>query len=131
MEQHEFEDFELEEIAEAIRGGSFSGITAAGSNWSLEVSFEYEAMQSGKRFAKPELQDYLIDWYNQEFPDDELSQYIHNTATFQGLLDAIESGNSVYVYVGIGDSVVRERLFTGLAMCIGVCYQVIYDKWLD
>lgn len=45
MTKQEFENFEMEEIAEAVRSGSFSGITAAGSTWSIEINFEYEAME--------------------------------------------------------------------------------------
>lgn len=42
MTREEFEDFEMEEIAEAIRGGSYSGITASGTTWSVEINFDYE-----------------------------------------------------------------------------------------
>ena len=45
MTKEEFEELEMEEIAEAVRGGSFSGITTAGSTWYIEINFEYEAME--------------------------------------------------------------------------------------
>lgn len=42
MTREEFEDFEMEEIAEAVRNGYYSGMTASGSTWSIEVNFDYE-----------------------------------------------------------------------------------------
>ena len=45
LTKEEFEALEMEEIAEAVQGGSFSGITTAGSTWHIEINFEYEAME--------------------------------------------------------------------------------------
>lgn len=40
--REDFEDSEMVEIADAIRGGSYSGMTASGTTWSVEINFDYE-----------------------------------------------------------------------------------------
>lgn len=71
----------------------------------------------------------LRNWYMENFPTDELGNDINPDATFQDLLDALEFWWDVYEIIGVGDSVIRERLFAGLAEITGVNYEHIYEKW--
>ena len=71
----------------------------------------------------------LRNWYMENFPTDELGNDINPDATFQDLLDALEFWWDVYEIIGVGDSVIRERLFAGLAEITGVNYDCIYEKW--
>ena len=69
-------------------------------------------------------------WYRETYPSDELGREIKTTATFYGLFDALENYQDVYEYLGVNDSVVRERCFQKLAHLIGERYDYIYDQWL-
>lgn len=71
----------------------------------------------------------LRNWYMENFPTDDLGNEINPDATFQDLLDALEFWWDVYEIIGVGDSVIRERLFAGLAEITGVNYDCIYEKW--
>lgn len=75
--------------------------------------------------------DFIKDWYSAAFPTDDLAGDIDPEATFEGLKGALLKGEDVYEYLGVGDSVVRERVFQELADREGVEYGVIYDTWLS
>jgi len=79
---------------------------------------------------KPKRGQSLRDWYIDHFPDDELGFEIDPEATFQGLFEALDCYRNVYDYIGVGDSVIRERLFEGLALFIDADYDYIYDQWM-
>lgn len=57
----------------------------------------------------------LRDWYTTNFQSDELGIEIDATATFDGLFETLDRRRDVYEYIGVHDSVVRERLFEKLA----------------
>ena len=64
-------------------------------------------------------------------PTDELASEINDTATFNELLNKLKSGEDIYAFLGVSDSLVRERLFEGLATLIGEDYNYVYKLWLD
>lgn len=72
----------------------------------------------------------LSDFYTATYPHDELGQEINPGADFFGLIEAIVLGTDVYEYIGVHDSVVRERLFEELADKLEQPYKIIYDIWL-
>lgn len=72
----------------------------------------------------------LRDWYMENFPTDDLGNEINPDATFQDLFDTLDSYGNVYKTIGIGDSIIRERLFAGLAEIMGVNYEYIYEQWM-
>ena len=72
----------------------------------------------------------LRNWYMENFPTDDLGNEINPDATFQDLLDALDSYGDVYKTIGVGDSVIRERLFAGLAEMMDVNYEYIYEQWM-
>jgi hypothetical protein len=67
-------------------------------------------------------------WYKSEFSTDELADEIHPEATFKQLETNIPN---VYDYLDVYDSLIRERVFTELAVRMNVDYEVIYKMWLD
>jgi hypothetical protein len=71
----------------------------------------------------------LRDWYTTNFPSDELGIEIDDTATFDGLFETLDRRRDVYDYIGVYDSVVRERLFEKLAELAEMPYSYIYDQW--
>jgi len=72
----------------------------------------------------------LKEFYLETYPTDELGQEISSDATFKGLLDTLENYEDAYYYIGVGDSLVRERLFDELASRMGMTYQQVYDQWI-
>jgi len=71
----------------------------------------------------------IRNYYVNEFPSDELGLEINPKANFESLLLAIKS-DLVYEYIGVSDSVVRERLFEKLAELKGCTYDEIYNEWI-
>jgi hypothetical protein len=56
---------------------------------------------------------------------------INPTATFAGLLNQLIVGGDVYEYLNVYDSIIRERLFEGLANELNVKYEYVYNLWLN
>ena len=56
----------------------------------------------------------MKEFYLQAYPTDELGAEINEGTNFYGLLDCLWSGKDVYEYIGVYDSLVRERLFDEL-----------------
>ncbi len=66
-------------------------------------------------------------WYFSQYESDELKWQINPSATFRTLSKNLPN---VYEYIGVEDSIVRERIFTELANRMNVDYDVVYNKWL-
>lgn len=65
------------------------------------------------------------------YPSDELGQELNEHISFAQLLASIEEGKNFYETINVGDSIVRERLFSILAIVGGVKYDDIYTRWLN
>jgi len=70
----------------------------------------------------------IKEWYQEEFPTDELGAEINPTVTFEDLKENLPN---VYDCLGVSDSLVRERVFTKLANLLSVGYDEIYYEWLN
>ena len=68
-------------------------------------------------------------FYLEVFPTDELGVEINSEANFESLWIAIRGG-MFYDYIGVFDSVVRERIFEKLSELTGHDYDYIYNEWL-
>lgn len=79
-------------------------------------------------FKAPTKSENIRLWYISNFPDDELGKDINPSATFKG---AQKNLGRIYEYIGVHDSVVRERVFSELSERMGVSYAEIYDQWLN
>ena len=73
----------------------------------------------------------LKDFYLNTYPTDELGTEINENAHFAGLLNVLYTNGDVYEYIGVDDSIVRERLFSELANSLEVSYDYIYNLWLN
>jgi len=72
----------------------------------------------------------IREFYLEAYPTDDLGLQLNETATFAGLLNQLIVGGDVYNYIGVGDSLIRERLFARLAAELEVSYDYVYDLWI-
>jgi hypothetical protein len=56
---------------------------------------------------------------------------IYSENTFSDLYTVLIMGLDVYSLIGVGDSIIRERLFAELADIKNVPYSEIYELWLN
>ena len=68
----------------------------------------------------------IKDFYLTEYPTDELGIELDNKATFAGLVTQLFGDGDVYDYIGVHDSIVRERLFSELAKQLDTSYDYVY-----
>ena len=92
-------------------------------NWGGEYDNETNYVS---KVNNPNIREY----YLEAFPSDELGAEINPEATFEGLEKVLDNYEDVYEYIGVGDSIVRVRVFDKLAQVLGVEYDVIYSQWL-
>tara|TARA_Y100000385_G_scaffold2329_1_gene2528 strand:- start:1079 stop:1309 length:231 start_codon:yes stop_codon:yes gene_type:complete len=69
-------------------------------------------------------------FYLETYPTDDMGNDIKDDTTFLGLVTELSSGNDVYDYLGVYDSLIRERLFSELAKQLKTSYEIIYNLWL-
>ena len=72
----------------------------------------------------------IKEFYLKKYPTDELGVEINENATFVGLVNTLHEGGEVYDYFGVGDSLVRERLFEELSNQLNKDYDYVYNLWL-
>ena len=73
----------------------------------------------------------IKDFYLNNYPTDELGVELNEKATFAGLVTILFGDMDVYDYIGVGDSLVRERLFSELANQLNTSYDYVYSLWLN
>ena len=69
-------------------------------------------------------------WYTTKYPSDDLGEEIRSNITFEDLFRSMDNYEDVYEFMGIYDSVIRERVFVELAAIMGVDYDYIYQQLL-
>ncbi|MBO6267544.1 MAG: hypothetical protein J6N19_00200 [Clostridium sp.] len=72
----------------------------------------------------------LRDFYMSKYPTDSYGENIDPDADFEGLFETLDHYGDVYEYIGVGDSMIREALFSRLAEIMGCGYEVVYEQWL-
>ena len=70
-------------------------------------------------------------FYLNNYPTDELGVELNENANFTGLLNELFTGNDIYGYIGVGDSIIRERLFSKLSEILNCSYDYVYNLWLN
>jgi len=70
-------------------------------------------------------------FYLENYPTDELGIELKDDTNFTGLLNELFTNNDVYGYIGVGDSIIRERLFEKLSEILKCSYDYVYDLWLN
>jgi hypothetical protein len=73
----------------------------------------------------------IKEFYLNEYPTDELGIELTDNITFAGLVTELFGGHDVYEYIGVHDSLVRERLFSELAKQLNTSYDYVYNLWLN
>jgi hypothetical protein len=73
----------------------------------------------------------IKEFYLNTYPTDELGVEINEKATFVGLVTELFGGSDIYEYIGVGDSIIRERLFEELAKQLNKPYDFVYNLWLN
>lgn len=71
----------------------------------------------------------IKEFYLNEYPTDELGVEMNGGATWEGLWASLRGG-IVYEYLGVHDSLVRERVFSQFSEITGHDYDYIYNEWL-
>ena len=72
----------------------------------------------------------IKDFYLNNYPTDELGVELNEKATFAGLVTILFGDMDVYDYIGVGDSLIRERLFEKLSNILNTSYDYIWNLWL-
>lgn len=71
----------------------------------------------------------ILDYYVNQFPTDDLGSEL-NDISFADVWDALTAGRDIYDVIGVGDSVIRERIFDRLSKLTHLDYDAIYYLWL-
>lgn len=74
---------------------------------------------------------FIKDWYVRQYPEDDLGQSINPFLKFYDLRIVLDNHYDIYFHLGVGDSVVRSRVFARLAELLNVPYDTIYGKWVE
>jgi hypothetical protein len=69
-------------------------------------------------------------FYLETYPTDDMGKDIKDDATFVGLVTQLFGEGDVYDYLGVYDSLIRERLFSELAKQLKTSYDYVYNLWL-
>lgn len=69
-------------------------------------------------------------WYLETYPNDELGIYLNDNITFKDLFETLDNYKCVYSFLGVSDSIIRERCFKELAKIMKVDYDYIHEQWL-
>ena len=72
----------------------------------------------------------IKEFYLNEYPTDELGVELNGGATWEGLWAALRGG-IIYEYLGVHDSLIRERVFSQFSEITGHTYDYIYNEWLN
>lgn len=72
----------------------------------------------------------IKEFYLDKYSSDDMGEEINEGVTFVGLLHTLHSNCCVYTFLGVHDSVIRERVFEELAKQLRVDYNHIYDLWV-
>ena len=73
----------------------------------------------------------IKEFYLENYPTDELGIELNDDTNFTGLLNELITNNDVYGYIGVGDSIIRERLFMELSEILKCSYDYVYNLWLN
>ena len=73
----------------------------------------------------------IKEFYLNNYPTDELGVELNENTNFTGLLNELVTNNDIYGYIGVGDSIIRERLFEKLSEILNCSYDYVYNLWLN
>lgn len=70
------------------------------------------------------------DWYIANFPTDDCGKHIRGSITFKDVYERLQTGECIYAFLGVYDSMVREIVFDRLSEVMNVDYDDIYNLWI-
>ena len=74
----------------------------------------------------------VLDFYRSFYPNDEEGKNINPNLTFTSLLRGMKKGVGFYDMVGVGDPMIRKRIFVALAdLYSNNDYGEIYNLWMN
>ena len=73
----------------------------------------------------------IKEFYLKNYPTDELGIELKDDTNFTGLLNELITNNDIYGYIGVVDSIIRERLFMELSEILKCSYDYVYNLWLN
>lgn len=72
------------------------------------------------------------DWYVNAYKSDSLGLEINPKVTFSKIMSDMRNGKDFYKTIGVGDSIIRERMFVALSeLYTNEDYGEIYNLWLN
>jgi hypothetical protein len=75
------------------------------------------------------MKEKIKEWYLSAYPTDDMGEDINPDMTFEMLYVGMKLGSDPYKLIGVGDSVIRERCFSRLAIVTNESYKSIYNLW--
>lgn len=72
----------------------------------------------------------IRDYYMETYPTDEMGPELKDI-TFADFFGGLVMREDIYEWGNVGDSIVRERLFSKLADILEKDYDHVYDLWLS
>ena len=100
------------------------------TNWSLIVeNMLYELPLMEKQF-KTTTQSEIKTWYLTTYSDDKQGVNINWDITFEQAAYCLKSKDDFYEFIGIADTIIRERIFEKIAELYEIDYSVVYNQWL-
>lgn len=120
---------------------AFAWQDGSGLWYTVESAYDALDEEAGDIYVEPDLLDAVLGsparsdsvhvWYRSAFPEDGLGEKIDPDLTFREAEEAIALGGGFYDALGVGDSVVRERVFGEIARRDGIDYGDVYEAWSE
>lgn len=88
-------------------------------------------MKTHEEMYKEATSTTIKDWYLKTYPADKLVEELNGRATFYDLFEALDYHQDIYNLFGIGDSIIRERIFEKLSEIMECSYEEIYNQWTN
>lgn len=70
----------------------------------------------------------IKNWYKANYPNDDLGDEINSSASFKTIMGNLKN---IYEYIGVYDTLVRERVLQETAKRQEKDYSYIYNKWIN
>ena len=116
-----------------VSGNNMNSIEDALEDSKEEPLVKESQELKGERLTESEdsaLDEKVKDWYVKEYPTDDMGEDIDPEVSFMDVFHALDNYEDIYDVLGVGDSIIRERVFTELADRMDVDYDYIFDQWL-
>jgi hypothetical protein len=83
-----------------------------------------------KKQFKTTTQSTIQSWYLNTFLDDAEGVNLKRNVTFEQAYNCLKSKEDFYEFIGIADTIIRERIFEKIAELYEIDYSVVYNQWL-